>query len=203
MKKIMFSDKYGLTQAVLEGKKTMTRRFLPCHSKNKITKKVVECLNSGFSFGFISRDKLITHDIDETYYVYRTRYDIGDVIAIAQRYKDIFSIGWKSELTGNEAGWHNKMFAKAEYMPHQIQITNVKLEHLQEISDEDCLKEGITLLKEDESINMKYYGTDKRSLNVLEYTPREAFASLIDKVSGKGTWESNPWVFVYEFKFIK
>ena len=26
MKKIMFNDKYGLTQAVLEGRKTMTRR---------------------------------------------------------------------------------------------------------------------------------------------------------------------------------
>lgn len=33
-------------------------------------------------------------------------------------------------------------------------------------------------------------------------TPREAFAALIDKVSGKGTWESNPYVFVYEFKLI-
>ena len=34
------------------------------------------------------------------------------------------------------------------------------------------------------------------------YTPREAFASLIDKVSGRGTWKSNPWVFVYEFEPI-
>lgn len=33
-------------------------------------------------------------------------------------------------------------------------------------------------------------------------TPREAFAALIDKVSGKGTWESNPYVFVYEFELI-
>lgn len=28
MKKIMFNDKYGLTQAVLEGRKTQTRRVL-------------------------------------------------------------------------------------------------------------------------------------------------------------------------------
>lgn len=33
--------------------------------------------------------------------------------------------------------------------------------------------------------------------------PRQAFASLIDKVSGKGTWERNQYVFVYEFKLIK
>lgn len=34
-------------------------------------------------------------------------------------------------------------------------------------------------------------------------TPKEAFASLIDKVSGKDTWKSNPYVFVYEFKLIE
>lgn len=34
-------------------------------------------------------------------------------------------------------------------------------------------------------------------------TPREAYAALIDKISGKGTWESNPWVIVYDFELIK
>lgn len=33
--------------------------------------------------------------------------------------------------------------------------------------------------------------------------PREAYASLIDKVSGKGTWDSNPYVFVYDFELVK
>ena len=35
------------------------------------------------------------------------------------------------------------------------------------------------------------------------YTPREAFAMLIDKVSGRGTWGLNPWVVVYEFELVK
>lgn len=34
-------------------------------------------------------------------------------------------------------------------------------------------------------------------------TPLEAFSSLIDCVSGKGTWERNPFVLVYEFKLVK
>lgn len=34
-------------------------------------------------------------------------------------------------------------------------------------------------------------------------SPREAFSVLIDKVSGKGTWATNPWVFVYEFELVK
>lgn len=34
-------------------------------------------------------------------------------------------------------------------------------------------------------------------------TPQYAYADLIDKVSGEGTWESNPWVWVYEFELMK
>lgn len=34
-------------------------------------------------------------------------------------------------------------------------------------------------------------------------TQREAFAILIDKVSGRGTWERNPWVVVCEFELVK
>ena len=37
----------------------------------------------------------------------------------------------------------------------------------------------------------------------LSTTPREAYAALIDKISGKGTWASNPYVFVYEFELVK
>lgn len=33
-------------------------------------------------------------------------------------------------------------------------------------------------------------------------TPREAFAALIDSISGKGTFNSNPYVFAYEFELV-
>lgn len=38
---------------------------------------------------------------------------------------------------------------------------------------------------------------------IIFQTPRDAFAMLIDKVSGRGTWASNPWVVVYEFELVK
>ena len=31
----------------------------------------------------------------------------------------------------------------------------------------------------------------------------DAYEILIDKVSGKGTWERNPYVFVYDFELVK
>ena len=100
------------------------------------------------------------------------------------------------------------MFVRAELMPNQIRITNVRIERLQDISDADCLKEGIYAYYYGDEKEKRFYeippngysfdGTD------FHYpTPREAFAYLIDKVSDKGTWERNPYVWVYDFELVK
>ena len=90
-------------------------------------------------------------------------------------------------------------------MPHRIRINNIKVERLQDISEKDCFKEGITMMTEGKIEIGNAYGWDIK-IDALKrdsfFTPKEAFAALIDKVSGKGTWESNPWVFVYEFELL-
>ena len=108
------------------------------------------------------------------------------------------------------AGWNNKMFVKADLIPHHIRITDVKVERLQDISKEDCLKEGIIFL---ESLSIigedAYFFTVKHKVrqmydNILKFfsSPQRAYADLIDKISGKGTWESNPWVVAYSFELV-
>lgn len=90
-------------------------------------------------------------------------------------------------------------------MIHHIRITDIKIERLQDISDEDCLKEGIYRLDSangNGGIAYSFVGASDKKHIGLYNTPRDAFEVLIDKVSGKGTWESNPFVFVYEFKLI-
>ena len=187
MKKIMFNDKYLLTKAVLAGTKTMTRRVL--------------------------RDNVPLGNWEET--EKHLPYKVGEVVAIAQSYKsiaderdeaetalDLYKIG-DNFLTMDEmgAGWNNKMFVKASLMPHHIRITDVKVERLQDISDDDILREGV----------WQFYDRKKLfyvSINI-GYAPivafpsaREAFADLIDKISGKGTWESNPFVVAYSFELV-
>ena len=187
MKKIMFNDKYGLTQAVLEGRKTMTRRIVP--------QSVVDNY---------------TYDTDPTI-IDAARFEIGEVVAIAQSYKSIFEKSLNYALPRyhwlddhiDEKGFENKMFVKAGEMPHHIKITDIKVERLQDISEEDCLKEGIM---EGEFMNTwdRYYFDSWGDVpnHITFKTAREAFAALIDKVSGKGTWEGNPWVFCYKFELI-
>lgn len=128
------------------------------------------------------------------------KWKVGEIIAVSQSYKDALM----DVSMSNEKGWNNSMFVRADLMPHRIRITNIRVERLQDISDEDCLKEGITPIYE--------AGTDKKvimwyALNNIDRksryeTPREAYAALIDKVSGKGTWDSNPYVFAYDFELV-
>lgn len=274
----MFSDKYCLTQAVLDGTKTMTRRLL----------------KEGTPLG----------NWEETQK--KLPYKVGEVVAIAQSYHTLNKSGytapeWLDHVCESSAGYENKMFVRADLMPHRIMITDVKIERLQELSDEDCTKEGVGAFlkvicekasekyekksdniywitgrgydqslsychncarKEVEALNQeigkgyeKYivdggwgvedehpcfcekcgkpllfdfcgnvdlelpnldlrHESDLYILNqilsqvdedaekVIWYFAHEAFSLLIDKVSGKGTWESNPWVVACSFELV-
>ena len=219
-KKIMFNDKYSLTQAVLDGRKTMTRRIIKCPRTFK-----GEWV-AGFNIHRRHSDKKIVgwpcmYDADEREFDMGEifpKYKVGEVVAIAQSYLNLSLAEvsqWKSN--GNKttinslAGWTNKLFTKAELMPHHIRITNIKIQRLQEISNEDCLKEGIikTIHKSADGEWGRYYwhhGVTSSNCPYGQYkeysSPLEAFASLIDCVSGKGTFKSNPYVFAYEFELI-
>ena len=174
MKKIMFSDKFGLTKAVLSGRKTQTRRIC----------------SDGTPLG----------NWAET--VKKSRYQVGEVVAVAQSYHSFYNDECDPRIFPDGAGWLNKMFVRADLMPHQLRITDVRVERLQDISYEDCLAEGVYILDEDPMSPQAYIYAFPNSPEVY-YHPREAYAALIDRISGKGTWESNPYVFVYEFELIK
>lgn len=212
MKKIMFNDKYSLTQAVLDGRKTMTRRIIKCPRTFK-----GEWV-AGFNIHRRHSDKKIVgwpcmYDADEREFDMGEifpKYKVGEVLSIAQSYE---SLGMNPEIALNDRdgigfytktkfapGWKNKMFVRADLMPHHIRITNIKIERLQNISDEDCFKEGIFKWDAGQK-DIPFYSF--HYADIPDYNdPRDAFAELIDKVSGKGTWESNPYVFVYEFELV-
>ena len=203
MKKIMFNDKYGLTQAVLEGRKTQTRRivytqngFVVFDGEDFQLKK----LDNGQALLTLCNNRFKT-----------AHYKIGETIAIAQKYEDLIKNdefyrlcgknGMPLECIKYERGCNNKMFVRADLMPHHIRITNIRVERLQDICEEDCLKEGIW---RDDNVGLEgttywYHGLANSSFR----TAKEAYTALIDKISGKGTWESNPWVFVYNFYLVK
>lgn len=215
MKKIMFNDTYSLTDAVLQKRKTNTRR----------TNQKLQCLSDLSDSGHtpqIRGNKVIAVKGNQSVVVCNIPYHVGEVVAVAQRYGDSL---YYDRIENNsirvnsnwylfeelKTGWHNKIFVKAELMPHQIKITGIKIERLQDISDEDCLKEGVLKFTK-----FPYWDCESQQITNEDFylivpmlegekfqSPREAFASLIDGVSGKGTWEYNPYVLSYEFELIK
>lgn len=207
MKKIMFNDKYGLTKAVKDGYKTMTRRILPLSLDDE--KKLDN-----------AKEWIVTETLILQKYA---RYNIGDIVAISQSYKDIgfpsdtiqrgrcvrkgsHDNDWDESMIGKDgdwyidqlAGWNNKMFVYAELMPTRIQITGRRIERLQDISDEDCLLEGLQWDGKANQFYVRKLSNSVYSREWLGYTAKDAFATLIDKVCVKGTWNLNPYVVVYD-----
>lgn len=204
-KKIMFNDKNGLTQAVLEGRKTQTRRIIT-YPKTFKGKNVCGLWVYRWKVdGAIT--EICMYDEDEISIdggQILPKYKVGEIVAVAQSYNSFYNDECNPNLFPNGAGWTNKMYVKPELMPHQIRITNVRAEQLQDISDEDCLKEGIIKGKvgsEDTHFMDAYYIPTLKKDPFC--TPQGAYSYLIDKISGKGTWERNPYVFVYDFELVK
>ena len=196
MKKIMFNDRYGLTAAVLLGRKTMTRR-----AAKKLNHPLVTDISE---WGIDDKGKCYlttTYSTGLTEVVYPP-YQIGEEIAIAQPYKDIcLTDPILFEVMPLKAGWSNKMFVAAEYMPHRICITDIKVERLHDISEEDCLREGVEKWMDGYIVNgiMENHGQNNAWYN----SAYDAFFRLFTKLCGYKAWNSNPWVFAYEFELLR
>lgn len=215
MKKIMFSDRFGLTDAVLQGRKTMTRRIARFDETERPCQK--------------GRDKCLYcqhYDRENgcTWLLDYSPYKVGEVVAVAQSYKSIHEDmmngdygnsrydAFRCAMVAGTKGWNNKMFVRADLMPHHIRITDIKVERLQDISEEDVYREGFrhefvnngwgNAAYHEEAI-LVYYDNIGRTKQIRDKDPKEAFSFLIDKVSGSGTWERNPWVLAYTFELVK
>lgn len=204
MQKIMFNDRYGLTDAVIDYIKNNTRR-IEGGRQFQLAATAAEDFTYEEATGCIV---MCCQGIE--IFRHKCRYKVGEIVAVAQSYEQVYRQG---NMDADEAilrglkydpGMCNKISVRAALMPHQIRITGIRCERLQDISDEECMREGI-LESWYESTDTTTYGyADEKKGTAVEFdTPRKAFASLIDRVSGKGTWASNPWVVVYEFELVK
>lgn len=99
----------------------------------------------------------------------------------------------------NKLGYYKR---PSLFMPYEaarifLEVTNVRAERLQDITEEDAIREGI----------YREYNTPHSAPFYKHYTrggftilPIESFSSLWESINGPGSWDANPWVFVYEFK---
>lgn len=198
----MFNDKFKLTDMVIQRRKTMTSDILP--ELGAETKLVGANDKGEFEFRIGSNYETVA---------IKPKFKVGEVVAVAQSYHTLNKMGylapeWLDHTCESSAGYDNKMFVRADLMPHQIRIEKVICERLQEISEEDCIKEGISRWRDFEDCPKDVSETMKDRFGYYGYwysyaKPTEAFAELINKIFGKDTWEKNPYRIGYEFTLIK
>ncbi len=181
-KPIIFSTE--MVRAILEGRKTQTRRIFSCNWRHDIEdgKAYIEMPDGTWPelispFGkpgdllwvreTFCIDSRGAHGDDPGYY-YKAdipTYEDGP---------EIWPDSWKPCI----------------YMPKAaariwLQITDVKVERLQDISEEDAKKEGVR---------------PNFSMTVDFYT--FAFMNLWESIYGDGSWVKNPWLWVISFKVL-
>src|SRR5690606_31906563 len=93
-----------------------------------------------------------------------------------------------------------------------LKVTGVRVEKLQDISEEDAIKEGVTILnnifiKENFPDYFKAYSSwePERHGNKppLGPTPKQRFEKLWQSINGPKSWYQNPYVWVYSFEKVE
>lgn len=190
MKKIMFDDRHLLTKKVIDGSKTQTRR---------VCKRQV-----------VSFSTRINANVNGFFDCEQPQYKKGEELAVAWPYREVLNLfpygtsrsvlSTLRTLYGDAIeclpGYSNKLFVRPGLMPYRIKIEDVKIERLSDITDRDCMSEGIR------GYNDVYFWDSPDQSRTFFESPRGAFAHMVDRICGRGTWAQNPWVFRYDFKLI-
>lgn len=200
MKGICFKE--PLFNKVVDGSKNQTRRLVN-HNHDAYPhfyQNSQSLFNSKESDCVILADSICTNTPLKK--EFRPRYNVGDVVFLKEPYfnykGEIIYKYLNEDIACNKPfdwkGWENKLFMPVWAARYYIEIISVKCERLQEISDEDCFAEGITI---------NDYGYSYPGNKVVWSTPQKAYAMLINSIDGLGTWNKNPFVWVYDFELVK
>lgn len=191
-KPILFST--PMVQAILAGRKTQTRRICK-YQRNENGKYELTVNNE------ISELDYNLEGNDGNPFI-AEKHQIGDILWV----REIF-IEWpKGEFQYKALAFGEELrkWKPSIHMPKKacrifLEVTNVRCERLHDISEADAIAEGVEQENKDKGIMYKNYLKE----NSFYLFAEKSFKSLWESINGKDSWQSNPWVWVYEFKKIE
>lgn len=203
IKPILFSTE--MVQAILEGRKTQTRRIIKPQPKEGI-------ITTAFDFkkGFYASKIKIEENPDrfEITKLFKPKYQTGDILWVRESFAKppIYAFGvkyiYKAGFNESICGWKPSIHMPKEAARIFLEVTNVRVERLRDISEDDAIAEGVEIIDYAESIFPVFRKYNLKEKKGTLY-PRLSFRTLWEKINGQDSWESNPWVWVYEFKVVE
>ncbi|HHJ4571899.1 TPA: morphogenetic protein [Citrobacter farmeri] len=190
-----------MVRAILGGRKTQTRRVL--------TPRQLKMIDAASSIGeCYPLDSGQRHENSQSYYREWCPFGVpGDRIWV----RETFATGLCTKTTlayrathkreDLEDGWNETIkWTPSIHMPRWasrilLEITGVRVERLNSISQEDAQAEGMELT----GWRPTYSDPDSGG---EAWTPYDNFAQLWESIYGEGSWQANPWVWVIEFKVV-
>ena len=97
--------------------------------------------------------------------------------------------------------WRPSIFMPREACRIILEVTNVRVERLNDITDDDAKVEGIDYVV-DKITGYCGYNYLSGGYNLMT-TPYHGYRSLWESINGEGSWDKNPWVWVITFRRVK
>jgi hypothetical protein len=218
-KPILFSA--PMVRALLEGRKTQTRRLLPnpeyygCPTGDCPHNRQDECdramrENTAADLRFAVGDRLY---VREEWRI-GSKYDAVKPVDLAPRTMTVlYGAGGQSCNHLDGSGWRN-VENPPEGMPNwagrrragmhmprwasrlTLTVTEVRVERLQDCSEADALAEGIGQFG-------RFFGLPDADWDEGELSAVAAYHRLWNSINGPGSWEANPWVVAVTFTVEK
>lgn len=202
-----------MVKAILEDRKTQTRRTTGLNKYPDFNWKPIHRVN-GVNI------KAAFADLDDKHILLRSHYgQPGDLLWVREKFTPL---PW--DMVNSLSGLHFSYFAGLDadsletakeygfkwkpsiHMPKAasriwLMIEDVRVERVQEISEEDARAEGIEPKLKTSNPNFSRY-KNYQDINGLSVLPKESFQSLWVSINGEASWHSNPWVWVVKFRVL-
>lgn len=202
---ILFST--AMVQALLDGRKTMTRRTKGLEGlENFYFQSLVHHASGLFTFVENGNYSPTKEEIKNAICPYG---QVGDVLWVRETFKksDYTPNGYTYKANAHpqmpKKGWKPNIHMPKEACRMWLEITNVRVERLNDITEADAIAEGVLL--HERGTHWLNYEAQKHGLTQFIYNLRSAkksFESLWEVINGKESLLSNPWVWVIEYKKV-
>lgn len=187
-----------MVQAILAGRKTQTRRIIK--DVDALTTTIDRYNETGNWTMWYDR-KVIRQ--------LRSKYNIGDVLWVRETWQT-WALGWVFKATYGDklsggVKWKPSIFMPKEACRIKLLIKDIRVERLQDISEQDAVFEGIEEAGEFwKSYEIIHSGRHKGEMNPHSTVPNlcatTSYHELWESINGFKSWEKNPFVWVIEFK---